>query len=277
MARHRNLRRVLSVVVVIGAIAVAGVLVVSRSRNGNTPVTSTTVVDNSAFAGCTECHADFDAALLSGQVPTLTFTHAQHKAAAGAVECGSCHPSETHVGRITFKPTMEACFSCHGAAAAFPIPCAACHPLSVVPKPPSHKATDWGTTHGIGVLDVESSCTTCHSQTTFCDACHGVEMPHPKGWDGKPHALAFFDAGSDVCAKCHSFGIDVKSRDKCDTCHHSGGPQDQPWVKAHQDVVGAEGGGSCFACHEPATCVQCHLHGIENLDADRARLLETGG
>ncbi|NIA24576.1 MAG: hypothetical protein GWP04_03305 [Gammaproteobacteria bacterium] len=274
MRRPRNLRRVLSLVA-IGVVAVAGVFIAQRSGNDHAPVTATSVIDNSEFAGCTECHDDLDAALLAGQIPTLDFTHSQHEKDAGAVACGSCHPAETHVGRMTFRPTMENCFGCHGASADNPIPCAACHPLSVVPKPPSHAATDWGTAHGIGVLNTETSCTTCHSASTFCEACHGVEMPHPEDWAGKIHALAFFDGGSEVCKRCHSYGMDVAGRDECDTCHHTAGPQDQSWVNAHQDVVGHEGGGSCFACHEPATCVQCHLHGIENLDADRARLLES--
>ena len=251
----------------------------------------TTVVDNSAFVGCLECHAELDEAELTGRSVILTFDHLEHDRASGSVACGSCHPVETHVGTTTVKPSMDTCFNCHGADAVAPLPCATCHPLSVVPRPPSHLDTGWDTAHGIGLLDAEPACSTCHSQETFCTACHGVEMPHPVEWNEEDHVLAYFESTDDTsyslevgaspeepddgCALCHGTATIAEPRTDCDTCHHPGGDQNETWLIAHPGVVQHEGGGACFDCHDPSTCVTCHVNGVWDPAADRALFFES--
>ena len=99
------------------------------------PAPTTTVVSNTEFAGCSECHLDIDEVRPSDRPATLIFNHAEHDLASESVGCGSCHPVETHVDDRTIKPAMETCFDCHGVDAADPLPCSSCHPLSVVPRP----------------------------------------------------------------------------------------------------------------------------------------------
>jgi hypothetical protein len=244
-----------------------GILAVGCSFGGSAssdevPPPSTTVVSNSAFVGCSECHADLDEIRSTDRPETLTFDHADHDAASDSVACGSCHPVETHVDTSTIKPAMATCYDCHGVDAIAPLPCSSCHPLSVVPRPPSHLDEQWGRVHSIVRFDSELACASCHSEEQFCDACHGLEMPHPEGWNEDDHTDASLEGGEDACMACHGSVAIGEARSDCDTCHHPGGAVEDPWLTAHPDVVNHEGGESCSTCHvQPDFCTACH--GVE--------------
>ena len=65
------------------------------------------------------------------------------------------------------------------------------------------------------------SCLTCHRSAEYCSGCHGIEMPHPKGFLQKHGRIA--TSPTDLkCAICH-----VQS--DCTQCHeyhvHPGGTQ----------------------------------------------------
>lgn len=232
------------------------------ASSGDVPLPPTTVAADSEFVGCLECHDDFDAGRTGSDSDVLTFDHADHETASESVGCGSCHLVNTHVGTTTFGPGMDTCFECHGVTASAPLNCSSCHPLSVVPSPPSHLGDNWARAHGIPLLDSEIACTTCHSEEQFCDSCHGMEMPHPGDWTEEVHVDAFLDRGEDGCVACHGSVAIGEARSDCDTCHHPEGALDDPWLVAHPDVVNHEGGDSCSTCHvQPDFCTACH--GVE--------------
>ena len=68
-------------------------------------------------------------------------------------------------------------------------------------------------------------CFTCHNEETFCNECHGMEMPHPSEFTSP--TAASDPAGHPVIskqkpAKCE-FCHEVKKTDFCNKCHHGDG------------------------------------------------------
>lgn len=263
-----------AILAILAAVAV-GCDSIGSTSSGESELPATTVVPDSAFVGCFECHEDPDQHLPSDRPETLIFNHVDHEIASESVGCGSCHPVETHLETTTVRPTMKGCYECHGVEAAEPLPCSSCHPLSVVPRPPSHQDESWGRAHAITVLDPETSCDTCHQQPQFCDSCHGTEMPHPDGWLEDRHAAEFVDQGEAGCAMCHGPTPGAVARSDCDTCHHPGGAVEETWLVAHSDVASQDGGESCTTCHSQQTfCTACHgvelPHPVGWLEGDHA-------
>jgi hypothetical protein len=121
----------------------------------------------------------------------------------------------------------------------------------------------------------ESTCETCHSETDFCTACHGFEMPHPEGWNETDHAISFVEDDSDGCSACHDTTGEENVRTECDSCHHPVGNLDDPWIIAHRTAL-TEEGPACFTCHASTTCVRCHVDGVRDMTADWALLLDPG-
>jgi hypothetical protein len=237
---------------------VAGCTVGGDASSEDLVLPPATVVADSAFVGCLECHSDFDATGAIDDSSVLTFDHKDHDSASDSVGCGSCHLLKTHVGTTTFGPGMDTCFECHGASAVDPLNCSSCHPLSAIPNPPSHLGDDWGRAHGIPILDPEIACSTCHSEEQFCDACHGLEMPHAENFVDN-HVEVSLDKGEEGCATCHASHIETQPRSDCDTCHHPEGNVDDPWLTAHTDVVNTDGADTCDTCHSQAEfCTACH-------------------
>jgi hypothetical protein len=247
----------------LGAVAALGVLAGGCSFGGDASsvdvlLPPATVVADSEFVGCLECHDDLDAGRTGSDSDVLTFDHADHETASESVGCGSCHLLDTHVGMTTFGPGMDTCYECHGVTASAPLNCSSCHPLSVVPSPRSHLGDNWARAHGIPLLDSEIACTTCHSEEQFCDTCHGLEMPHVDGFVDT-HVEASVDMGDEGCDTCHASDIGTAARSDCDTCHHPDGNVDDPWLTAHPDVVNAGPEGTCETCHSEADfCTACH-------------------
>lgn len=358
--RERTRHRWFAVAAVVVLAGIVGGCTSGGDASSDDLLPPSPVVADSAFIGCLECHSDFDAAAAIDDSDVLTFDHKDHDAASESVGCGSCHLVKTHVGTTTFGPGMDTCFECHGASAVAPLNCSSCHPLAAIPSPPSHLGDDWARAHGIPLLDSEIACSTCHSEEQFCDACHGLEMPHaenfvddhvevsfdtgdencamchvldieteprsdcdtchhpegnvedpwlvahpdvvntdgagtcdtchvqeefctachgfemphPAGWSAADHAVSFFEDETDGCAVCHDTTVTNTARTECDSCHHPDGDLDDPWIVAHPDVVKV-GNATCFTCHAQSTCVQCHVDGVRDFEADRTRFLES--
>ncbi len=216
-------------------------------------------------------HRDLDKVFKEGRAPTLLYTHEEHFA-TGVSDCSVCHPGNTHEPDTINKPTMTRCFTCHGltSVAIAPGECSTCHPPGMPETPETHQVERWlPTAHGERAKTDRFECLTCHRER-FCTSCHGLELPHPQGWEDVPHAEAFFELGSKNCAQCHPRAPEV--RDDCDTCHHPEGPQRVGWRAAHAQAVTDRGAEDCFECHDPSTCVTCHLQGRETFAADRDRL-----
>ena len=254
-------RRVRRVQCMVGASVVLAAITVgcTGSSDGSfgEAVPSAEIPADSDFVGCLDCHEDFETGGQLSESVVLIFDHDEHDAASD-VGCGSCHVVETHVGTESFGPTMDTCMECHDETAIAPLDCASCHPLWVVPSPPSHRDDEWAWVHGVPQVGDEPACTTCHSEEQFCAACHGLDMPHPEDF-AERHAEAFFDKGDDACNTCHAPDVGSGARSDCDTCHHPAGNVGDPWLTAHPDVVNVDGEGSCSSCHQQTEfCTACH-------------------
>jgi len=201
--------------------------------------------------------------------------------------------------------SMTACFRCHGLekGAEAPGTCAACHPKDFKLTPASHEETGFYPkghaeialeySHEVDEADKEREaeeaeaegeggeaakalelpwvnqvfyCTTCHTES-FCNNCHGMEMPHPAEFK-EPKAKTD-PAGHPVvsktkpakCVMCH--GVDQKTH-FCSECHHGtkiGWEYNARvnWASQHPGAVAKSGVKSCTAsCHTVKFCADCH-------------------
>jgi nitrate/TMAO reductase-like tetraheme cytochrome c subunit len=111
-------------------------------------------------------------------------------------------------------------------------------------------------------------CTTCHADT-FCNNCHGMEMPHPAAFKepkdvkdavGHPAMSADKDKAK-KCVECHGKNEDTHF---CDDCHHGTAVKFEfdkkvAWTKQHPKAVEKSGLKACTdSCHSPKFCVDCH-------------------
>jgi hypothetical protein len=159
--------------------------------------------------------------------------------------CRECHGIEMpHSGGFVaahWKQDTSQCARCHQDRTN----CMACHQLV---QPQSHRAADWGKTHG--KTDAKASCANCHDEPV-CMKCHGLEMPHPDDF-GTEHGAPAYDTPA-TCAKCHQPAA-------CLECHQEMKPSDHvegfdaehgPRAKDHEPY--------CYLCHSKAEyCDQCH-------------------
>lgn len=202
---------------------------------------------------CLQCHTP-DRQATSGY--RILIKHEEHAKRNGS--CVSCHLRTGHPEPERGRPLslMGQCFMCHGtpeqpkALAA----CAVCHPTDFDLRPTSHEAKGWQESHG-RVADVDRrQCTMCHTAKSCAD-CHGLEMPHPAGWDKGPagHAVVA-QRDSAVCVRCHH-----EKPDLCSMCHHRGfSATGTAWLQQHPEKVRDGGAGFCEECHERVYCVRCH-------------------
>ena len=191
---------------------------------------------------CTSCHPS-PGNKSDGRVK---FVHDAHK--DSGLTCAYCHNRVAHPGLQGYKEriTMPFCIDCHRQKGA-PASCTTCHPPSFDLKPSSHKQGNWIDRHSDLV---SSACFTCHeNRQKFCDGCHGLAMPHPKGWKSAHAEKIGAGLSSALCAKCH-----VQSF--CDNCHRSQNPHPAGWLGGH--ISAAKSGAKCDVCHAASFCSNCH-------------------
>lgn len=210
-------------------------------------------------AVCLQCH-DVNRKATSGY--RIIIDHVEHAKRNGS--CVSCHVRTAHPieGRGNALSLMGQCYTCHGTAAhpEAPTACGACHPDDYELLPASHAVPVWATEHGEVAQTDEGLCTMCHERS-FCDDCHGLEMPHPDGWVGEAAGhgrVAQTDTAT--CERCHSGGPDL-----CTMCHHTSYvPLESPWIEEHHAEVIADGPEHCLTCHTREYCSFCHTRLVED-------------
>jgi len=206
-------------------------------------------VEGEPFRTCEVCHPDFLSKPDQTPANDLIFSHQTHL--GNEVKCVTCH--EPPLGHFdTPAPMMMACLQCHEGDTA-PNECAKCHRKIDEIAP----GLDDPVVHLDPDIFTRESCAKCHDVATWCEQCHGVEMPHPSNWqDTHP---TFVSTRSDTCVKCHQ-SRDVKF---CVTCHGVEMPHPAYWYSSHGDVARSNGD-SCARCHPsaPQFCNQCHHAGF---------------
>jgi hypothetical protein len=255
-----------AVLTVVVALLLVGVLR-QGEESAPSPSPVPVVPTASSFLYCSDCHADLDKSFNAGEHPTLLFTHEQHFT-IGVSDCAACHVANTHEPDRTNRPTMVTCFQCHSLeeGARAPGECTLCHPAEMNPEPKTHFTDAWlPQEHSEAAIANPFDCATCHKQE-FCNECHGLELPHPKGFTDLTHAKLFFEDAA-LCDRCHPRQPLVE-RDTCDSCHHPEGPKASTWIGWHPSVVRESGAENCFQCHATETCRTCHRRGPENFTND---------
>ncbi|MBI5231454.1 MAG: NapC/NirT family cytochrome c [Coriobacteriales bacterium] len=205
---------------------------------------------------CVRCHAP--SRMISIRYGTR-IDHWKHAKRNGS--CLSCHADVAHPASAEGRRLrlMQRCFTCHSRAkdAKAPGTCDVCHPKSFALRPDSHDPSSWRSRHGASARTDRKHCQMCHDES-YCRDCHGLAMPHPKGWAAGTGASGHgaFRGVRRVCVRCHT------QRDMCGACHHkrykAGGSR---WVDQHPAGVKQRGAASCMECHQPMFCPECHVFG----------------
>jgi nitrate/TMAO reductase-like tetraheme cytochrome c subunit len=227
---------------------------------------------------CTQCHNLENRTVTPGYGIIINHTVHEEK----DISCTQCHNRIAH--RENFELTlknpdgspshkhedfmkMEACFRCHSQEKGGKAPgeCRFCHTKGFPLKPANHDApkfyNKFGDSSGHWKLYNErpTYCPTCHTKK-FCTDCHGIEMPHPPGFEknhGKEGAK-----DPEVCANCHAKSAGTaQGTEFCNACHHKAGNPRKPWLPQHSAVVQETGATACFDCHDPVFCARCHVSG----------------
>jgi hypothetical protein len=121
---------------------------------------------------------------------------------------------------------------------------------------------------GMRLPTVESVdyCLTCHDEKAFCEACHGMLMPHPTAFlepasasDPAGHPAISKTQGA-KCEFCHQ----AKKTDFCNKCHHGTAIKwdyvtKTAWQTQHAAAVDEVGIPACTdKCHTTTFCSNCH-------------------
>jgi predicted CXXCH cytochrome family protein len=148
-------------------------------------------------ASCTECHNGRDVKLAAWSYPSshptnLRFDHARHARLSDStgthLDCLRCHGSEpSPQWMMVARARPETCIGCHAHSAPSHLAessrCTTCHvplaratalseaTIAKFPKPSSHAAPDFITTHGALAPGSVATCATCHSRES-CARCH---------------------------------------------------------------------------------------------------------
>jgi nitrate/TMAO reductase-like tetraheme cytochrome c subunit len=240
-------------------------------------------------AQCTQCH-DLARRKVTPP-PGIIINHDVH--AQNGITCTTCHNRVAHNEDFTLTlpgdvkhqdfMKMQACFRCHTLIAGqkgslgytATGKCSACHTVGFELKPASHlDQTFYPKGHAQLAKTNIAYCTMCHEQTTFCNKCHGLQMPHPadfmkgKGADSHSSLLKAGKVKPQQCLICHGNGSKSTTQ-FCDACHHPDSIPTKPWVSnipgqsQHAVVVRRTGATPCFECHDPVFCATCHVRGIK--------------
>ncbi|NTU71340.1 MAG: hypothetical protein HGB10_05935 [Coriobacteriia bacterium] len=221
-----------------------------ESSVGAIATTTSTIVPDE---NCLRCH---DPERTGTSRFGVQVQHAKH--AERNKSCTSCHLWTAHPLPSGDRDTlmMERCFNCHSldAGAKAPGRCDVCHLKGLDLHPDSHKQGEWLKRHGNVYLGDKRQCVMCHRQP-FCDACHGLKMPHPGDWvQGENLHAETASRDRKVCEQCH-----VGETNLCTMCHHKGyDDKSGPWVGVHFNMVRKTGSAFCMQCHKGSYCVDCH-------------------
>ncbi len=180
--------------------------------------------------------------------------------------CINCHNTVGHKEtiRVPRNPEMTACLVCHNGKKA-EARCNLCHPGDISRMGKKVRPRDRFVKI---VAPIGKNCRGCHDMKT-CNACHGLEMPHPSGWV-PGHARPGFTQ-KDICFRCHPGSKAVIPYGYCNQCHRFPGPHgpSREWIKKHGLAAAKEIRGikNCRLCHtNERFCDLCHMGKREKIN-----------
>ena len=181
---------------------------------------------------CDPCHGNI--ADTDNYSAEIIFQHGYHQ----LIACSGCHSRFPHQSEGTERPTMKACFNCHGLQHG-PMGelatgmCEDCHNTARDKLRPSWHTEDWEfKPHVQPSLDeLQTKCMMCHDGK-FCDDCHEEEYVH---WE--PEGSYDYDSNGG-CLACHGDENLTKTSQGAPKSYMVTGLNDS----AHRDL-------SCQKCH----------------------------
>lgn len=181
---------------------------------------------------CDPCHANISET--DNYASEIIFTHGYHQ----LIACSSCHSRFPHRAEGTERPTMQACFNCHGLQHG-PMgelatgKCEDCHHTPKDKLRPSFHVFDWAEEpHVQPSLDnLQTQCMMCHDGA-FCDDCHEDKYVR---WE--PPVTYTYDSDGG-CNACHGDENLTKTSEGAPKSFQVVGVDDS----AHRDL-------SCQSCH----------------------------
>ncbi len=202
---------------------------------------------------CLQCHSPNREATSGYRILIDHVEHAERNGSCVSCHVRTAHPLETRGRALSL---MTQCFTCHDSAeeAEASGECGLCHPADYELLPASHE-TEWRASHGDVARYDLPQCEMCHVES-FCSDCHGLEMPHPSGWDQEPNGhVTAVEQDRVVCTPCHG-----EQPDSCTMCHHTAyNPARGTWLGQHFLTVRQSGYTNCEDCHTLAFCAYCHV------------------
>jgi hypothetical protein len=221
---------------------------------------------NVASRSCLRCHSAMESGVFTDGVINVRHVDFLQR------PCTDCHNTVGHGEFVAIprRPDMRVCLTCHDARQVS-AECSMCHVGDVAyaarraePRPSAIKVA----------APVGTNCRGCHD-TTACNDCHGVEMPHPPDWMPGHARPAFVQP--EVCWRCHAGPTQRDSGPHpyalCNRCHRFPGPHGSSasWRAKHgaaaNKAPGIIGRTRCSLCHtNERFCDVCHEGRRERVD-----------
>lgn len=231
-----------------------------------------------ANRSCASCHKKALSGTIVNASQGVRMSHAEPLRAKA--QCADCHATHKDTG-VTDAVTvgMAPCLRCHNQQQAS-AKCEYCHTKDIAlavrsrgaVQPRVHSTVDW-------------KCSSCHTDQTRCNRCHGTSMPHTEAFKNGGHAreavLDIWLNNGQGCKRCHG-----PNHRPCQACHTGTFPAhgSPSWLKDHQAADPNQNG--CDNCHGYRAwmagrnfCEDCHpdisINGKSS--AKRSAVTTTGG
>lgn len=209
-----------------------------------------------ADSACLSCHSD----VIEKNTQKYNLIVRHKEIENSSYVCTDCHSEVAHgqLSKPIRKPEMDKCMKCHNGKLASRT-CQTCHPEDVGKgiTEPIKKTPKVGINYG-----AYKCYGLCHNEKKECIYCHGVSMPHPRGWaDRRPypeHIKYAGFTGKKICWRCHYPEGKPLERNPgfCAKCHQIGfHGKDEDVFYSHQAFTA----GQCGICHGRDFCNEiCH-------------------
>ncbi len=250
------------------------------------------VAKTMSSAQCTQCHSDNRQYTPSSGIIIDHAAHAKNGITCPTCHNRVAHSEDfklTLAGNKKHEDwmKMEACFRCHSLnpnkkglnGYNAPGKCSTCHPTSFQLKPANHLTVGFVNPGAVNTVKAASNttsgsaeatvgghpalykekgadyCYMCHDKATFCDACHGLPMPHTAEFKQTNHGTIASQPGMAAkCQRCHPGGADF-----CNGCHHPASTSAAAWIQEHPAVAKKDATPCLASCHKESFCSGCHV------------------
>ena len=221
------------------------------------------------MAQCIYCHPDIDN-ILPGR---LIFAHATHL--TRGYKCETCHPTFGHTANGPVEPDMQSCYRCHGMqhqgqGLIATEDCNKCHPPGFDLIPSNHTVAFIKGDHKTRAGADPSYCAMCHAPS-FCVTCHQGESTSKYAPKTQvlpaSHKQGNWQALHGKLFLAHKGDCGACHDDaSCRECHKTTMPHPPNWLQNHKPEPGVSVN-DCYICHtDQTTCQNCHHQNVKDAE-----------